>query len=269
MELREGEGAGAATGWRIVRVAREAFRRWQAGWRATPRTARRRWLQTVAVGFLLVLALMVAVAWLAARYVGPGPLPGEPAFDLRLIQALHIKFNAAIWLQTPGTDIPLILVLVATVGPLAWQRRALDAASVLWGYVLVYTVVNVSWMVWARHRPTVIAGGIAAPGFSSFPSGHTAKAFTVYGVLAYLWARRTASLSERVVAFLFAFAVSTMVAVGRLGMGAHWPSDVAGGALFGLLMMLVMILALRGAERASGTTPRVRAARAEDRGRTG
>ena len=247
-ELREAERPTETRGWRLARVARETGARWRGGWRATPAAARRRWVWTVAIGYALLLATIVAVARLGATYVGGGPLPGEAAFDLRLVHALHVKFNAAIWLQTPGTDIPLVIVLVATVGPLAWRGRALEALSVLGGYVLVYSAVNLAWIVWARARPTIIAGGIAAPGFSSFPSGHTAKAFAVYGILGYLWARRTRSFSERVTAFVFIFGVSCLVAIGRLGMGAHWPSDVAGGAFFGLFLLLIMILALRAAD---------------------
>ncbi len=249
MELEPTEGTGYAGGWRLFWVMGELWRRWRSAWRETPRAARRRWLWTVAIGWGVILALMLAVtSWGAAHL--PGPLPGEAAFDLRLLRALHLKFNAATWLMTLGTDLPLLVVLVATVGPLAWRGRALEALSVLGGYVLVYTAVNIGWVIWSRARPTIIANGIGAPGFSSFPSGHTAKAFAVYGVLAYVWARRTDSPSERVAAFVLAFAVSAMVGVGRLGMGAHWPGDVAGGTVFGLLMMLVMILALRAADRA-------------------
>ncbi len=251
MEREPAQGAGSGSGWRLVRISRELLRRWRAGWRETPAAARRRWLWTVAIGWAVMLAIMVAIASWGAAHVA-GPLPGEPAFDLALLRTLHLKLNAAIWLQTMGMDIPLIVVLVATVGPLAWRGRALEALAVLGGYVLVYTTVNLSWMIWGRARPTIIAGGSAAPGFSSFPSGHTAKSFAVYGILAYLWARRTESLSERVVAFLVVFALSALVGLGRLGMGAHWPSDVAGGAFFGLLMMLVMIVALRAAEGAGG-----------------
>ncbi len=247
-ELEPVERTGYAGGWRLFWLAAELWRRWLAGWRATPAGARRRWLWAVAIGWAAMLAIMVAVASWGAAHL-PGPLPGEPAFDLALLRALHLRLNAAVWLQTMGMDIPLIVVLVATVGPLGWRGRALEALSVLAGYVLVYTTVNLSWIIWGRARPTIIAGGSAAPGFSSFPSGHTAKAFAVYGILAYLWARRTGSLSERVVAFVVVFAGSALVGLGRLGMGAHWPTDVAGGALFGLLMMLVMILALRAADR--------------------
>ena len=242
-----GGRVGPGKGWRLILLLRQVLSRWRAGWRATPAASRRRWLRTVAIGYVAVVATMVIAASLGAARVGSGPLPGEAALDLRLLSALHIRFNAAIWMQTPGTDIPLVIVLVATVGPLAWRGRALEALTVLAGYVLVYSVVNLGWIVWARARPTIIAAGIAAPGFSSFPSGHTAKSFAVYGILAYLWARRTPSPSEGAAALAFAFAVSAMVGLGRLGMGAHWPSDVAGGAFFGLLMMLVMVLALRAA----------------------
>lgn len=243
-------GAAWAAEWRSVRVLSTLTRQFREGWRAVPAPARRTWLVTLTLGMVLELAVVVAVAAVGSHRVGNGPMPGEVLLDLRLLHSLGIGFTTALWLQTVGTDIPLLIVLLATAGPLAWRGRSLEALTIVLAWVLVYVVVDASWMVWPRQRPTLIGGGLAAPGFASFPSGHTAKSFAVYGVLAFLWARSTRSISERVVVFLLACGLGVCAGIGRLAMGAHWPSDVAGGAVIGLLMLLVLCLGLTRADAA-------------------
>lgn len=62
---------------------------------------------------------------------------------------------------------------------------------------------------------------------NSFPSGHTAAAFTLMGVYAHaLQHRRLTGLL-----FLFAF----LIGCSRIAVGAHWPVDVLGGAAIGWL----------------------------------
>jgi membrane-associated phospholipid phosphatase len=59
----------------------------------------------------------------------------------------------------------------------------------------------------------------------SFPSGHTATAFTVAGVGA-LRARRAR-------ATVIALILASLVGISRIAAGVHWPADVAAGALLG------------------------------------
>lgn len=87
--------------------------------------------------------------------------------------------------------------------------------------------------------PDVSAGGLA------FVSGHAAlsAAGCTMLVLALIDADRTASASRR--ASLVAAAAVIVVAVGwsRVYLGVHWPSDVLGGWLLGLLTVTAVAAA--------------------------
>jgi membrane-associated phospholipid phosphatase len=71
----------------------------------------------------------------------------------------------------------------------------------------------------------------------SFPSGHTMRALLVAGVIAYTWKR-----------LAWPAAVwAALVPVFLVAASAHVPSDVAGGAVFGLLAVLATHAALPAA----------------------
>jgi len=68
-------------------------------------------------------------------------------------------------------------------------------------------------------------GYIATSG--SFPSGHTAAAFTLAGVLCML------SFPRRLKATVLGLAI--LVGISRMAVGIHWPADALGGAMIGWL----------------------------------
>lgn len=61
----------------------------------------------------------------------------------------------------------------------------------------------------------------------SFPSGHTATAFAFTGVLIY---------EIKHFCFRFLFLITAfLIGVSRIVVGAHWPIDICGGAILGLI----------------------------------
>lgn len=69
---------------------------------------------------------------------------------------------------------------------------------------------------------------------SSFPSGHTATAFSIAVIFAW-WASSIETTWRRVTVRIAVFVVATLTGVARVYGGAHYPLDVVGGAALGIL----------------------------------
>jgi undecaprenyl-diphosphatase len=182
--------------------------------------------------------------------IANGSLAGERDFLTAMEASPPYSFSSAVWYQTLGTDITLWILVALMAGIIAWNRRPIAAFSVLLGWLGVDLVVRFSWVTWNRIRPDIVAHGLAAPAFASFPSGHTGKTLAVYGVLCYLWARQSRSWLERIIAFIIPPAFAALVGYSRLRMGVHWPTDILGGAILGLAWLIVLIAGIRMEERA-------------------
>jgi membrane-associated phospholipid phosphatase len=85
-----------------------------------------------------------------------------------------------------------------------------------------------------------------APPTSSYPSGHTAAAVALYcGIAVLLLLLYGRHPLARIVACVL-FLVPVFVAVARLYMGEHYPSDVIAGALLGSLWLSQVFRMLPG-----------------------
>lgn len=115
-----------------------------------------------------------------------------------------------------------------------WRAPILLAVSML-GEVAIFLT---STGVVGRHRPDVphLDG---SPPTSSFPSGHTAASTTLYGVLAIVVISATVNRLWRVSAVVLALVIVLSIGLSRLYRGMHYPSDIGGGILLGLLWITV------------------------------
>ena len=89
----------------------------------------------------------------------------------------------------------------------------------------------------ARPRPTFPGWENPADGYG-FPSGHTMQAMLAYGMLVYLgWAR----VRARGLLLSGAIVLIALIALSRLVLVAHYPSDVVGGLLAGGIWLLTSL----------------------------
>lgn len=87
---------------------------------------------------------------------------------------------------------------------------------------------------WHRTRPFVeqnIVPLVEHSSSSSFPSGHAAFFFAI-GTVLYFHNKKAG------VVFLLG---ATLMGIARLAAGLHWPSDIIGGAIIGILSGLVVL----------------------------
>jgi undecaprenyl-diphosphatase len=112
--------------------------------------------------------------------------------------------------------------------PYRWRVACLSGLTSAGLGLLIAQVIS---HVWVRERPFVAHPSetllLAAPSHEpSFPSDHAVAAFAIAFSVLLLGGRRTGVL------FLVG---ATAVGLTRVFVGLHYPSDVAGGALVGLM----------------------------------
>ena len=115
-----------------------------------------------------------------------------------------------------------------------WVKRFyfifLTILSLLIGRGIIVSAIR---FFWPRPRPFValnfepLINMAAAP---SFPSGHAALFFTLAAV-AYLINRRWG---------IYLFIGAIINALARVAVGVHWPLDIVGGAVLGIIVVLFL-----------------------------
>lgn len=105
-----------------------------------------------------------------------------------------------------------------------------------------------------RVRPPLAHDSFTAlvtlPADPSFPSGHATSAFAAAGVVAAMHPRLRAPV----------LALAALVALSRVYLGVHYPTDVLAGALLGLAIAAVAVASARLTGRVAARTPFTRLA---------
>jgi len=161
-------------------------------------------------------------------------LPWERALMLWIDRGVPVAFD---WLMLGlpwlGTNLTL-LPIIALVSFWLWRKKgrgelALQLIIVSLGSLIVNAALKDAF---GRPRPDLWEhrGQYA---WSSYPSGHAIVCVSVFFTIALMLFR------ERGWRWPFAAATTLMVVVlySRLYLGVHWPTDVVGGVLIGLVWL--------------------------------
>lgn len=193
-----------------------------------------------ALGIFLVAGLLVAalgvVGFVAlASHVRTGT---SQAFDDAVITwmgAHHTRTLDTIMIELTALGTGTVVIMIVAVASLFLVLTShkysaiLLLASTAGGLVLN----NVLKIGFHRPRPAIFLPTVHTIS-SSFPSGHAMSAAIVYSTVAYLAARLHKRRWARWLVMSAAFVLIALIAISRLYLGVHYPSDVVAGVVIGL-----------------------------------
>jgi len=193
-----------------------------------------------AVGIVLLMGIAIAglATWGFAELAGHIRQGETQAFDEAILYLL--REHRIAWVERSLLEITALgtgLVVSFIVGISAmflWLSNHRYSASLLLltsvGGILLNNVLKLTF---SRPRPRIIEWPVEVA-TSSFPSGHSMSAATVYVTVAYLAARLMSNSAARIVTMLAAIAVILLIGASRVYLGVHYPSDVLGGYVIGI-----------------------------------
>ena len=156
-------------------------------------------------------------------------------------QSIRTPFFNGLFLQISN----LVWVLIVTGIILCMMEKTRRTGIYLLMSLLVCGVVNSFGLkfLFMRTRPFLAVEGLehvgAIPMGSSFPSSHTALAFAFAWMMLWLKPKK---------GIVLAFVIAILVAISRMYLGVHYPSDVLAGVL---VSALVSYLVYKGLQKTS------------------
>jgi undecaprenyl-diphosphatase len=187
------------------------------------------WLYAAAalLAVVVALAISVSVGWL-----------GPHSADGRIVRAAHRLTVRDPWTLTAAKavtelGVPLIVDALAAFAALGLVlcRRFRAAGFVVAVRLATALATNEAKVRLHRPRPALPHPTVHASGYS-FPSGHAAGAASLYLPLAVLLLS-SPRLAVRRGAVVVAVAICVLVAVSRVVLGVHFPTDVIAGFAVG------------------------------------
>ena len=126
-----------------------------------------------------------------------------------------------------STKVVMALIIVVTA-LLFWGFRARSSAYFFFFALIGTGVLNQTLkIIFKRARPEFHR--LAEATGYSFPSGHTMMAFSLYTMAVILLWRQLRTTTAKIVLLAFAVFMFGMIAISRIYLGVHYPSDIAGG----------------------------------------
>jgi membrane-associated phospholipid phosphatase len=143
-------------------------------------------------------------------------------------------------MANPGLDVFFsILIILGTVyvwlvfvPALWWKGKRNEAVDLFFLILLVLVVTTLLKFLFAAPRPEDIREvPIPIPGYFgydvySFPSNHASRAFACAVFLSVIFRKWTVPL----------FVYASLIALAKIYVGAHYPADVIGGGVLGVVL---------------------------------
>jgi len=183
----------------------------------------------IAIGILM--GVVLGLGWLVRG--------APPSFDVA-ISAVLLRTCPG-WLSTSAEfvgSLPVVIAIYVALGAITVMRPTGRSLLVVVAALAVEVPVEVLKVVFDRARPLAGQEIEAFGSTASFPSGHVVRLVVLGGLIVLLFF--SGSNRSRLAATAVAGIVAGLVAVGRIGAGAHWPTDVLAGILVGVAWLIAI-----------------------------
>lgn len=198
---------------------------------------------TMAIFALVFWVLFTVVYYSVHAHAGIYAL-NNPVFYF--LQSIRNDFTDRFFVvMTELGETPVVFSITGLVAlALAYQRNWRAMVHLLGLMLVTATVLWIFKHAYYHPRPS---GFMRINKTSSFPSGHTTFAVTLFGFLAYLNAH---SLKKYWLWLTYTVAglVIVLVSFSRLTLGAHWFCDVIAGLCLGVSLLLIALVSYRREE---------------------
>lgn len=188
--------------------------------------------RVTAVALLVGAVALMLVGWglgqIAVSVAQPADLDAVRDLAAGRTGSLITVAHALSWLGNGFVVFPLAAILCVALYRRRQHRAALVLAVSTIGAVLIY---NLDKLLVGRARPPVhhLEHVIS----ESFPSGHSTQAAAVYGALLTIFLASRPRWSQATLAVLATAILVTGIALSRVYLGVHYPTDITAGALLG------------------------------------
>lgn len=190
----------------------------------------------VPLATVVILGVLVTVLLPLAFPAGGGPTGFDRVVDDRIHAALDTQHTVYRVLVTPS-DAPVVLAaLLLGVLWYAWRRDWWRAGFLLVAPELV-VVINTYALKYVWHRQL--------HHHLAYPSGHTVQFIAI--ATAFVLIAPTSRL--RIGATVLTVVLLVAIAIGMVGFGYHYPTDVLGGTATAIALVTALYAALPGTLR--------------------
>lgn len=197
----------------------------------------------------LALAVMAASLWAFAELADEVLERSFAPFDRAVVLHMHAQAHPVLdRLALVGAVVGDVAGVVILGGLFAaWllrTRRYLDAATlaavVIGAGVLTYALK----VAFRQPRPALFTQRVQEVTFS-FPSGHALMSFALFGYLSAWLVAQAPRAPWRWLAAAGLVGLAAAIAVSRVYLGVHWPTDVLAGAIVATFWLTVCLIGRR------------------------
>lgn len=156
------------------------------------------------------------------------------------MEAPRLTSTMQVFTALGDTKVVMLLIVAVTVFLLLGLRNRRQAYFFFFAMIGTGVLNQTMKSIIKRARPEFHR--LAEAVGYSFPSGHTMMSFSFYALLTFLLWRHIRSAAGRFFLVIFSIFMFGMIAVSRIYLGVHYPSDILGGVFASAFWLTLMAL---------------------------